>query len=202
MVLDPQATLLFQTTDFTLHSSARMSSQRLELKRRPKPKSWRKLANGISMVFHPFIPDIQVRGQHESLPQKVIPTKIQLSQFWWYLFGGYTSSIHGLKGLCLVTKATKCTILGSFPGTCLCIAATHHGGRSRSYGMIDDFHHSMFFKSYIGLVKVNQAIFLWRFQGWRCSFSDFVSYLFAILVFNITFSLQAVDSIVFAVVVV
>lgn len=68
LVLDPQATLLFQTTDFTLHSSARMSSQRLELKRRPKPKSWRKLANGISMGFHPFIPDIQARGQHESLP--------------------------------------------------------------------------------------------------------------------------------------
>ena len=113
-----------------------MSLQRLELKRRPKLKSRIELmANGISMVFHPFIPDIQVRGQHESLPQKSSQQKIQLFQFWWYLFGGYTSSIHGLKGLCLVTKATKCTILGSFPGTCLCIAATHHGGRSRSYGI-------------------------------------------------------------------
>lgn len=51
LVLDPQATLLFQTTDFTLHSSARMSLQRLELKRRPKLKSRIELmANGTSWI--------------------------------------------------------------------------------------------------------------------------------------------------------
>lgn len=78
--------------------------------------------------------------------------KIQAFSVFGGIFLGDMSwtAFHGLKGLCLVTKATKCTILGSFPGTCLCIVATHHGGRSRSYGMIDDDFHRppCFFKSY------------------------------------------------------
>lgn len=182
LVLDPQATLPFQTPalqcqDVIAEARVETASKTQELNK----TWWLMVFRWISSLYSWYSSQGSTWIIAVIAPKSHPNKKSKLSQFLVVSFWGICLGQHFMawKAYVLWPRQRNAQFWDPFLERAFALLQLTMevgvGAMGWSMMIFTDLH--VFSSHTIGLVKVNQAIFLWRFQGWRCSFSDFVSYL-------------------------